>query len=317
MKLSMLVKIVKFYGRFAPNFSAIGYYVRRPFWGRLDADFTGQTWLVTGASGGIGRAIVLEAARRGAKVIAVARNLRKLDELVSGAAGNGEIVPMAADLSLMSETAALVEQLRTDGQHVDVLVNNVGALIHEHRLTSEGKESSFALNILNHYLLTERMIGSELINRGGTVINMSSGGMYNAPLMVDCMNVIDPTQYASVLAYAVHKRGQAELTVYWQEKYGVERDLRFYVMHPGWTDTEGVQTAMPRFRKILRLILRDGYQGGDTAIWLAAKRPQADPAGFWFDRKPRSAHAYPGTRQTRYTPEDLAAFLDSEIASVS
>lgn len=317
MKLSMLVKIVKFYGRFAPNFSAIGYYARRPFWGSLDADFTGQTWLVTGASGGIGRAIVLEASRRGARVIAVARSPQKLAQLVADAAGGGVVVSMAADLSLMAETAALAERLRVENQKIDVLVNNVGALIHQHELTAEGKESSYALNILNHYLLTERMIAGELLNPGGTVINMSSGGMYNAPLMVDRMNVIEPAKYAGVFAYAVHKRGQAALTCHWQEKYGEPHQLRFYVMHPGWTDTEGVQTAMPRFRKILRLILRNGPQGGDTAIWLAAKRPQADPAGFWFDRKPRSAHAYPATRKTRYTPDDLAAFLNSDIASVS
>lgn len=317
MQLSMLVKIVKFYGRFAPTFSAVGYYARRPFWGSLDADFTGQTWLVTGASGGIGRAIVLEASRRGARVLAVARNPGKLDQLVSEAMGGGEVVPMAADLSLMSETSALVERLQRENLRVDVLVNNVGALVHQHQLTAEGKESSYALNILNHYLLTEGLVAGGLINAGGTVINMSSGGMYNAPLMVDRMNVTDPAQYSGVFAYAVHKRGQAELTRYWQDKYGEERDLRFYVMHPGWTDTEGVQTAMPRFRRILKLILRDGYQGGDTAIWLAAKRPEADPAGFWFDRKPRSAHAYPATRRTRHTPEDLAAFLEHEIDSAS
>jgi dehydrogenase/reductase SDR family protein 12 len=313
MKLSMLVKIVKFYGRFAPSFSAIGYWARRPFWGRLTADFHGQTWLVTGASGGIGRAIVLEAERRGARVIAVARSAEKLERLAAEASGNGEILPMAVDLSLMAETVALVERLRAEERPVNVLINNVGALIHTHRLTAEGKESAFALNILNHYLLTERLLQASLLAAGGTVVNMSSGGMYNAPLMVDRMNVTDPAKYAGVFAYAVHKRGQAELTRYWQERYGDERDLRFYVMHPGWTDTEGVQTAMPRFRRILRLILRNGQQGGDTAIWLAATRPVADPAGFWFDRKPRSAHAYPATRQTRDTPEYLARYLDREI----
>lgn len=316
MDLPMLIKIVKFYGRFAPNFSAIGYYARRPFWGSLDADFTGQTWLVTGASGGIGRAIVLEAARRGARVLAVARDPLKLDQVVAEARDGGAVVPMAADLSLMSETAALVNHLQAEGHRIDVLVNNVGAMFHQHQITAEGMELSYALNILNHYLLTERMINGALVNAGGTVINMSSGGMYNTSLKVDLMNVTDPKQYVGVVAYGVQKRGQAEVTRYWQDKYGASHDLRFYVMHPGWTDTEGVKTAMPRFRKILRLVLRDGEQGGDTAIWLAAKRPQADPAGFWFDRKPRSAHAYAATRKTRYTPEDLAAFLDKDIAGV-
>jgi dehydrogenase/reductase SDR family member 12 len=317
MNLTMLIKIMKFYARFAPNFSAIGYYARRPLWGRLDADFSGQTWLVSGASGGIGRAIVLEASRRGARVLAVTRSSEKLEQLIADKSTSGEIVPLVADLSLMSDTEAIAKRLSEDGNRVDVLINNVGALIHRHQLTSEGKESSYALNILNHYLLTERLINNEVMTSGGTVINMSSGGMYNAPLLIEKMNVTDPNQYASVFAYAVHKRGQAELTKHWQGKYGDARDLRFYVMHPGWTDTEGVQTAMPRFRRILRLILRNGHQGGDTAIWLAAKRPEADPAGFWFDRKPRGAHVFPGTRKTRNTPEELAAFLDNETARVN
>jgi dehydrogenase/reductase SDR family member 12 len=220
---------------------------------------------------------------------------------------------MTSDLGLMSDTAALVKRLEREGLAVDVLVNNVGALIHAHALTAEGKESSYALNILNHFLLTEGLIEKGLLKRGGTVINMSSGGMYNAPLLVEKMNVTDATRYNGVFAYAVHKRGQAELTKYWQAAYGTSHDLRFYVMHPGWTDTEGVQTAMPRFRRILRLVLRDGLQGGDTAIWLAAQRPDADPAGFWFDRKPRDAHAYDATRVSKHTPADLAAFLRQEI----
>ena len=92
---------MKFYARLAPNFYAIGYYARRPLWGRLDADFSGQTWLVSGASGGIGRAIVLEASRRGARVLAVARSSEKLEQLIADKSTSGEIVPLVADLSLM------------------------------------------------------------------------------------------------------------------------------------------------------------------------------------------------------------------------
>ncbi|WP_414982035.1 SDR family NAD(P)-dependent oxidoreductase [Congregibacter sp.] len=171
----MLIKIVKFDGRFAPNFTAIGYYARRSFWGWLDADFSGQTWLVAGASGGIGRAIVLKASRRGARAVAVARSTKKLEDLVAQSSGAGGVLPMVTDLSLMSETASLVDRLKLDRQRVDVLVNNVGALIHRHELTAEGKERSFALNILNHYPLTERMVEGGWLNPGGIVIDMASG----------------------------------------------------------------------------------------------------------------------------------------------
>jgi dehydrogenase/reductase SDR family protein 12 len=115
----------------------------------------------------------------------------------------------------------------------------------------------------------------------------------------------------------VHKRGQAELVKYWQRLHGAS-GLRCYVMHPGWADTDGVKTAMPNFRRRLRSVLRDSAQGADTALWLAATRPSGiGPEAFWFDRAPRAAHAFPHTAQSKYTADDLAAFLTKEAASVS
>ena len=62
-------------------------------------------------------------------------------------------------------------------------------------------------------------------------------------------------------------------------------------------------------------MLRDGRSGADTAVWLAAVRPE-QPAGecVWFDRKPRAAHVYAHTRASRDTPDSLAAFLRAERA---
>jgi hypothetical protein len=52
-------------------------------------------------------------------------------------------------------------------------------------------------------------------------------------------------------------------------------------------------------------------------LWLAATRPtSAGPEAFWFDRAPRSAHAFPHTVKSKYTPEDLATFLAKEAARV-
>ena len=58
MDFARLKKIAGFYGRFLVSFSAIGYRARALTWRPLRADFTGQTWVVTGATGGIGRPIV-------------------------------------------------------------------------------------------------------------------------------------------------------------------------------------------------------------------------------------------------------------------
>ncbi len=310
--MGMLIKVIKFYARFTLSFTAIGYWWRSLFWDRTPPDFNGQVWLVTGASGGLGRAIVLKAARHGAVVLAAARSAAKLEALVKEAPA-GKVIPFPTDLALQRDTEALAAKLILDGRKIDVLINNVGILNNNFALTAEGREESFATNILNHFLLTERLIDKGAFRPDSVVVNMSSGGMYNAPLMVKLMNVTDEAKYRGVFAYAVHKRGQVELTKYWQEKYG-PRGMHFYVMHPGWAETAGVQRSLPNFYKVLNLILRNGEQGTDTALWLADTKPNCAPGTFWFDRAPRDEHAYEATKVTKDTPESLAEYLRGELA---
>lgn len=314
MDIAKLKKIAGFYGRFTPSFSAIGYRARSIGWPRLDADLTGQVWVVTGATGGIGRAICDAVLERGATLLAVARNRAKLDALAATAPGR--VTPIIADLALVRDTRKAAEAIRAVGRPIDVLVNNVGLLLDDFSLTAEGFETSYATNILNHWVLTEGLLGSHSFAKGAAIINMSSGGMYNAPLTLDYMGMANPKKYSGVYAYAVHKRGQAELTKYWHAKHSAE-GLKFYVMHPGWADTDGVKTAMPNFRRILKLVLRNDAQGADTAVWLGIRRPtNAGPEAFWLDRAPRDAHAYPHTRVSKYTPDDLARFLEAHAQSI-
>lgn len=316
MDFARLKKVVAFYGRFLVSFSAIGYRARALLWQPLQANFGGQTWVVTGATAGIGRAVVEGATRRGATVLALARSREKLDTLVRAAPGPGRVVPVVVDLSLVADTRRAAAAIVAQGTRVDVLVNNVGLLLDDLSTTAEGFETSYATNLLTHWVLTEALLQNSALAPQATVIEMSSGGMYNAPLTLDYMGMKNPKKYNGVYAYAVHKRGQAALVKYWQARHGAG-GLRCYVMHPGWADTDGVKTAMPNFRRRLRSVLRDSAQGADTALWLAATRPSgAGPDAFWFDRAPRSAHAYPQTVTSKYTPEDLAAFLAKEAGTV-
>jgi dehydrogenase/reductase SDR family protein 12 len=308
-----LKKIAGFYGRFLVSFSAIGYRARSLRWRALPTDFRGQTWVVTGATGGIGRAVVEGAVQRGATVVALARSRSKLEALVREAKGPGGVEPLVVDLSLVGDTQRAAAALLARGVRIDVLVNNVGLLLDDLSTTSEGFETSYATNLLTHWVLTEALLKGEALQPQGTVIEMSSGGMYNAPLSLEYMGMKHPKKYNGVYAYAVHKRGQAELVKYWHKQYGA-RGLRFYVMHPGWADTDGVKTAMPNFRRILKTVLRNSAQGADTALWLASARPSTPgPDAFWFDRAPRAAHAYPHTTVSKHTPDDLARFLDAEV----
>ena len=317
MNYQQLKKIVGFYSRFTGSFTQVGYRWRSLSWDKFTPDYRGQHWLVTGGSGGIGRHIVLEAARAGATVTAVARSEPKLAVLREDArqAGIQGVATECCDFTLQSDTARLLRRLEGAGRKFDVLVNNVGVLLDDLSVTAEGRESSFVSNLLSHYQLTEGLIRAGLLAcPKATVINMTSGGGYNMPLMVAMLNVTDPAKYNGVFAYGFHKRAQIVLNQYWRDTYG-SRGIAFYVMHPGWADTDGVKRSLPRFRKILRPILRDAAAGADTALWLAGTRPtQPEHELVWFDRAIRPAHVYDRTRTTQDTPRSLVAYLESELA---
>jgi dehydrogenase/reductase SDR family protein 12 len=317
MTFQQFKKIVAFYARFTVSFTQIGYAGRRLSWPPVRLDFAGQRWLVTGASGGIGREISLSAARAGATVIVAARSQAKLERLVADAAAMGisGVQTEVCDFSLQADVARLARRIADSGAKLDVLVNNVGVLNDDHSLTSEGRETSYVINLLSHYLLTETLVRrGAFSSRQPLVINMTSGGGYNVPLSTVMLNMTDPAKFNGTGAYGFAKRAQMVLTQYWRDKYGAQR-ITFYVMHPGWSDTDGVKRSLPRFRRILKSVLRTPASAADTALWLAATRPaQAGRDVLWFDRKARTTHVYPRTRATKDTPESLVAFLENDLA---
>ena len=302
-----LKKIISFYVRFTPSYSKIGYHFRSLFWRRLRNDFRGQTWLVVGGSEGIGGSAARSAVAGGATVICVARDTAKLAAFAQSTGAPSRVICETADFSLMSQVG---ERLRTRGIRVDVLVNNVGIQKRDQIITREGLETSFATNILSHYLFTREMLSHGLLADDAVVIETSSGGMYNHPLVVKDLNITGEG-YLGVRAYGLSKRAQVVMTEYWRRHFG-GTGRRFYVMHPGWVDTAAVGRSMPRFRATLKSVLRKDPQGADTIVFLAERRPEQKIEGsIWFDRKERDAHIFPRTRQTTDTPDSLIDFLET------
>jgi dehydrogenase/reductase SDR family protein 12 len=74
-------------------------------------------------------------------------------------------------------------------------------------------------------------------------------------------------------------------------------------MHPGWTDTPGLEVAMPKFYARTKSILRDNDQGSDTIVWLAATRPAE--RGFWFDREIVTEYKMPFKKHSAEEEEKL------------
>ncbi len=185
-----------------------------------------------------------------------------------------------------------------------MLVNNAGVMPPRRERTDEGIELTFATNVLGPYLLTDLLL--PLLRRGAPsrVINVSSGGMYTERLDAEDLQ-LERRDYDPPAFYAHTKRCEVILTELWDERLAGS-GVSFHSMHPGWADTPGVETSLPTFRRVMRPVLRDSFEGADTVVWLAgADEPGRNGGRFWHDRATRPTHRLPRTRETAEERERL------------
>ena len=125
--------------------------------------------LVTGASSGIGKAIALELASAGLKVLAVGRDARALEELQKSVG----IVPVVCDLANVSKIYSKIE-----GEQIDVLVNNAGLLPAAGRLTDLSEDDIDAMidiNVRAVFKLTRHVLAPMIERRSGHIFFTGSG----------------------------------------------------------------------------------------------------------------------------------------------
>ncbi|MFW5843644.1 MAG: SDR family NAD(P)-dependent oxidoreductase [Spirochaetota bacterium] len=134
---------------------------------------TSRLCVVTGASEGLGRALVHLLAEDGYRVLAVARRKQALDDLAREAP-EGSVVPVAADLETPEGITSIVDALRANGGSLRMLVNNAGrGDIGPFAEADTGVlRSILRLNVEGLTILTRALI--DAIESGGTILNVAS-----------------------------------------------------------------------------------------------------------------------------------------------
>jgi len=170
----------------------------------MSGELDGKVVLVSGGTRGIGRAIALEAAARGAQVAVCARNPgQHADGLIQR-----NILVHAADVSKEADVEALFDVVTEKFGRVDVLVNNAGinrdALLPQ--TTLEGFREVMAVNLTGAFLMCRRALQEFLAQgEGGRIVSISSVSRNGA---------------ASQSAYAASKGGLEGLTRTIAKEYG-------------------------------------------------------------------------------------------------
>lgn len=290
------------------GYSSVGYRVRARSWGAGELpSMHGRTVLVTGASSGLGLAAAEGFARLGADVRLLARDRGRGEQALAQIASRVNDARLAlciCDLSDMSSVRSFAAEFAASNDALHVLVNNAGAMLPRRELSRDGIELAFATNVLGPFLLTNMLLA--LIERSAParIINVSSGGMYTQALDVDDLQS-ERGDYDGPAVYARTKRAEVVLTELWARRLQGS-GVVVHAMHPGWADTPGVRSSLPRFHRATSHLLRTPQQGADTIVWLgAAAAPAGSSGAFWHDRRARTTHLLPWTREPQGERERL------------
>jgi NAD(P)-dependent dehydrogenase (short-subunit alcohol dehydrogenase family) len=257
---------------------------------RVQADLTGKTCVVTGASAGIGLAAARELARLGARVVMAVRNPEKGERArraVMGATGR-EVEMAVVDLASRRSIRAFARDLAARHPRLDVLVNNAGIWSERRRVSPDGVELVWATNVLNYFLVTDLLLPQLQAAGKARVVNVASQLAGD----LDLSDVqFERRPWSGRSAYAQSKQADRMLT------WALARRLSgtgttANAMHPGFVATEifGKGGGLVSLGASLwsRIRGRRPEEGADTVVWLAASPDVESRSGlFWIDRQER------------------------------
>jgi NAD(P)-dependent dehydrogenase (short-subunit alcohol dehydrogenase family) len=139
----------------------------------------GKVAMVTGAGGGVGRAIAKRLVSEGCKVVLMGRNRARLQKAASEAGDKKNTLLVTADITKEAEVLSAIEQTISSFDKIDILVNNAGAIndpVPFHEMTDDQWNELIDTNLIGTFRMTKAVIPVMMKNKGGggSIVNVSS-----------------------------------------------------------------------------------------------------------------------------------------------
>jgi len=252
----------------------------------MDSPVQGKICLITGGSDGIGYAASRELARMGARVIIVGRNSVKTEaaaQRIIADTDNPAVEYLLADLSSQREVSRVAAEAMELAPHLDVLLNNAGAIFLSDRRSAEGIEMTFALNHLSYFLLTGLLLEHLRKAPGARIINVSSCA-HESPGKFRLEDLAEPSGNGGYPAYKRSKLCNVLFT-YELARRLEDENITVIDLHPGLVRTHiarnnGLLGRVVNFFIKVRGITPD--KGAETPVYLAVSPEAEGVTGKYF-----------------------------------
>ena len=255
----------------------------------------GRTVLVTGGTGGIGRATALGLAEMGAHLAIAGRDRGRAEAAAREirAVTGGQVEVFVADLSAQAEVRRLAGEVLQCLSRIDVLVNNAGGYWNTRHLTADGLERTFAVNHLAPFLLTGLLLDRLKHSAPARVVTVSSNA--HATGLIDFSDLQGERSYSGARAYSQSKLANVLFT-YELARRQPATCVTVNALHPGVVrtafgaeDPSGIQRL---FIPVMRPFMKSPARGAATSVHVASAPDLEQVTGGYFAAgRPRSSAA--------------------------
>jgi len=275
-----------------------------------------KTILVTGGTSGIGKHTAIGLAKLGAHVIVTGRDRTRGTQgiaQIKQASGSNTVELMLADLSVQAGVEQLANEFKARYPRLDVLINNVGLLEGERRLTADGIEATFAVNVVTPYLLTMLLLDTLKAGRPARVINVTGG----IPGAIDLDNLQAEKRFLGLMTYSHAKRAMMAMSIAHAKRLE-GTGVTLNIAYPGGADTNmqrgikpnflpaPMRLAWPLFKRMISSGKDSAAKAARSSIYLASSPDVEGVSGVYFNTKSQRT-AWPRAIADEATQEAILA----------
>ena len=249
----------------------------------------GKVCLVTGANTGIGKVAAVELARQGATVVMVCRDKAKGQAArreIQQASGNNQVDLLLADLSSQANIRKLAVDFKTRHSRLDVLLNNAGLYMPKRTLSTDGIETTFAVNHLAYFLLANLLLDVLKQAAPSRVINVSSGAHRRGVMAFD--NLQGERSYSGISAYSNAKLANILFTRELARRLAGTR-VTVNCLHPGVVATQIFRNLPKPLEWLVKAFALSPEKGAQTSVYLASSPEVAHVTSKYFVKQRETA----------------------------